>query len=97
MDKEKFKVLPYDFIKENQIIASQTSNGFEVISPNKITPALYHELFKYLKKDFTLNICSNDTFNELLTNAFTIDEASSDISEELTDEFDLQSLSLIHI
>ena len=53
MDKEKFKVLPYDFIKENQIIASQTSNGFEVISPNKITPALYHELFKYLKKDFT--------------------------------------------
>ena len=47
MEKDKFKLLPYDFIKENQIIASQTSEGFEVISPNKITPALYHELFKY--------------------------------------------------
>ena len=39
MDKEKFNILPYDFVKENQIIASQTSDGFEVISPNKISPA----------------------------------------------------------
>ena len=81
MDKEKFKVLPYDFIKENQVIASQTADGYEVISPTKITPAIYHELYKYLKKDFTLNICSTDKFNELLTNTFTIDDASNDISE----------------
>ena len=93
MDKEKFKLLPYDFIKENQIIASQSADGFEVISPNKISSAIYHELYKYLKKDFNLKICSTDKFNELLTNTFTIDDASNDISEELSDEFDLQSFA----
>ncbi|NCX25122.1 MAG: type II/IV secretion system protein, partial [Proteobacteria bacterium] len=93
MDKEKSKVLPYDFIKENQVIASETADGYEVISPTKITPTIYHELYKYLKKDFTLNICSSDKFNELLTNTFTIDDASNDISEELSDEFDLQSFA----
>ena len=93
MDKEKFKLLPYDFIKENQIIASQSADGFDVMSPNKISSAIYHELYKYLKKDFNLKICSTDKFNELLTNTFTIDDASNDISEELSDEFDLQSFA----
>ena len=94
MDKEKFKVLPYDFIKENQIIASQSDeDGYEVLSPNKITPAIYHELHKYLKKDFALKICSTDHFNELLTNTFAVDETTNDLSEELSDEFDLQSFA----
>ena len=42
MDREEFNILPYDFVKENQIIASHDSDGYEVISPNKITPYLYH-------------------------------------------------------
>ena len=35
MDKEKFNILPYDFVKENQIIASQKTHGYEVVSPKK--------------------------------------------------------------
>jgi len=81
IDKEKFNILPYDFVKENQIIASQKTHGYEVISPNKITPTLYHELYKFLKKDFVFNKCSADQFNEILTNTFSIDNTSNDISE----------------
>ena len=93
MDKEKFNILPYDFVKENQIIASQKTHGYEVVSPNKMTPTLYHELYKFLKKDFVFNQCSADQFNEILTNTFSIDNTSNDIYEELSDEFDLQSFA----
>ena len=55
--------------------------------------SLYHELYKFLKKDFVFNQCTSDEFNELLTNSFTVDNSSSDISEELSDEFDLQSFA----
>ena len=91
--KEKFNILPYDFVKENQIIASQKTHGYEVVSPNKMTPTLYHELYKFLKKDFVFNQCSADQFNEILTNTFSIDNTSNDIYEELSDEFDLQSFA----
>jgi len=93
MDREKFNILPYDFVKENQIIASKDPDGYEVISPNKISPDLYHELFKFLKTEFTFKQCSSEEFNELLTNTFSADETSNDISEELSDEFDLQSFA----
>ena len=93
MDREKFNILPYDFVKENQIIASKDPYGYEVISPNKISPDLYHELFKFLKTEFTFKQCSSEEFNELLTNTFSADDTSNDISEELSDEFDLQSFA----
>ena len=93
MDREKFNILPYDFVKENQIIASKDPDGYEVISPNKISPDLYHELFKFLKTEFTFKQCSSEEFNELLTNTFSADDTSNDISEELSDEFDLQSFA----
>jgi general secretion pathway protein E len=93
IDKEKFNILPYDFVKENQIIVSQKTHGYEVVSPNKMTPTMYHELHKFLKKDFVFNQCSADQFNEILTNTFSIDNTSNDIYEELSDEFDLQSFA----
>jgi general secretion pathway protein E len=93
IDIETFNVLPYDFVKDNQIIASHIKDGYEVVSPNKITPTLYHELYKYLKKDFIFNQCSSDEFNELLTNTFSVNNTSNDISEELSDEFDLESFA----
>jgi general secretion pathway protein E len=92
-DTENFNILPYDFVKENQIIVSKNAEGLNAISPNKISPSLYHELYKFLKKDFQFNQCSADEFNELLTSSFTVDNSSSDISEELSDEFDLQSFA----
>jgi general secretion pathway protein E len=93
IDTATFNVLPYDFVKENQIILTKNDEGLSVTSPNKISPSLYHELYKFLKKDFVFNQCSADKFNELLTNSFTVDNTSNDISEELSDEFDLQSFA----
>ena len=37
-------ILPYDFVRENEVIASFNSNGYEILSPNKITADLYHEI-----------------------------------------------------
>ena len=91
--QNRFNIFPYDFVKENQVIATKTSDGFEVISPNKISPDLYHEIHKFLKTDFLATTCNTSKFNELLTNTFSIEDASNDISEELSDEFDLQNFA----
>jgi general secretion pathway protein E len=88
-----FDIFPYDFVKENQVIANMTKDGYEVISPNKISPDLYHEIYKFLKNDFILTLCNPENFNELLTNTFSVNNASNDISEELSDEFDLQTFA----
>ena len=88
-----FDIFPYDFVKENQVIANKTEDGYEVISPNKISPNLYHEIYKFLKNDFILTLCNPENFNELLTNTFSVNNASNDISEELSDEFDLQTFA----
>jgi general secretion pathway protein E len=70
-----------------------TKDGYEVISPNKISPDLYHEIYKFLKNDFILTLCNAENFNELLTNTFSVNNTSNDISEELSDEFDLQTFA----
>jgi len=88
-----FDIFPYDFVKENQVIANMTKDGYEVISPNKISPDLYHEIYKFLKNDFILTLCNAENFNELLTNTFSVNNTSNDISEELSDEFDLQTFA----
>ena len=88
-----FHIFPYDFVKENQVIVNMTKDGYEVISPNKISPDLYHEIYKFLKNDFILTLCNAENFNELLTNTFSVNNASNDISEELSDEFDLQTFA----
>ena len=87
-------IFPYDFVRENEVIASfDNSSGYAVISPNKLTSDLYHEIQRYLKSNFTFILCNSDDFNELLTNSFSIDSGSSNISEELSDEFDLQTFA----
>ena len=88
-----FHIFPYDFVKENQVIVNMTKDGYEVISPNKISPDLYHEIYKFLKNDFILTLCNAENFNELLTNTFSVNNTSNDISEELSDEFDLQTFA----
>ena len=86
-------ILPYDFVRENEVIASFSENGYELISPHFLKPSLYHEIQRYLKTSFSFTVCEPSVFNELLTNSFSINSTSSDISEELTDEFDLQSFA----
>jgi general secretion pathway protein E len=94
-DIENFKsdVLPYDFVKENEVIVSETEHGYLALSPYQLTITLYQEIQRYLKSDFKFEICSSDKFNELLTNSFSSTNHNNDISDELSDEFDLKDFA----
>ena len=37
LDKDAINIFPYDFVKENEVIATKSQEGYEVISPNKIS------------------------------------------------------------
>ena len=45
-------ILPYDFVRENDVIALLNSDGYEILSSNKISADLYHEIQRYLKSSF---------------------------------------------
>ena len=47
-------ILPYDFVRENEVIASHSEDGYELISSKKLTPVLYHEIKRYIKSDLSL-------------------------------------------
>ena len=87
------KSLPYDFVRENEIIIVNEDGNYKVITPKNISLPLYHEIKRYLINSFNIEICSPDEFNELLTSTFSNDSSNSDISEELSDEFDLESFA----
>lgn len=86
-------ILPYDFVKENDVLAFNDGDSFSVISPNNLSDDIYHEIQRFLKSNFSFSLCKSDYFNELLTNSFSINKDSTSLSEELTDEFDLQSFA----
>ena len=86
-------ILPYDFVKENDVLAFNDGNSFSVISPNNLSDDIYHEIQRFLKSNFTFSLCNATYFNDLLTNSFSINKDSTELSEELTDEFDLKSFA----
>ena len=86
-------ILPYDFVKDNNVLAFNDGNSFTVISPNNLSDNIYHEIQRFLKSNFSFSLCNADYFNELLTSSFSINKDSTELSEELTDEFDLQSFA----
>ena len=47
----------------------------------------------FLNLIFLFSLCKSDYFNDLLTSSFSINNDSTSLSEELTDEFDLQSFA----
>ena len=89
----KTDILPYDFVKENEVIVSETEHGYLALSPYKLTITLYHEIRRFLKSDFKYEICSSEYFNEILTNSFSSTNHNNDITDELSDEFDLQDFA----
>lgn len=92
-DKENlFSVIPYEYIKEHQLIVTG-NDPIEILSPNDITKDMYHEIQRYLGSSFTIKRCSSTEFNEYITNIFSSEAVSNDISEELTDSFDLESFA----
>ena len=86
-------ILPYDFVKENDVLAFNEGDSFSVISPNSLSDNIYHEIQRFLKSNFSFSLCKSDYFNDLLTSSFSINNDSTSLSEELTDEFDLQSFA----
>ena len=86
-------ILPYDFVKENNVLAFSDGDSFSVISPNNLSDDIYHEIQRFLKSNFSFSLCKSDYFNDLLTSSFSINKDSTSLSEELTDEFDLQSFA----
>jgi general secretion pathway protein E len=86
-------ILPYDFVKENDVLAFSEGDSFSVISPNNLSDDIYHEIQRFLKSNFSFSLCKSDYFNDLLTSSFSINKDSTLLSEELTDEFDLQSFA----
>ena len=86
----KSDVLPYDFVKENEVIALHTKEGVIVSSPKHLSKEIYNEIQRFLKSGFKFELCEPEKFNEILTSSFSITDHDNDISEELSDEFDLQ-------
>ena len=46
----KSDVLPYDFVKENEVIVSETTNGYVATSPYELTLDIYKEINEYAIK-----------------------------------------------
>ena len=86
-------LFPYDFVKENEVIAVKNGKGIVVSSPKQISLNLYKEIQRYLDSNFTFELCKPDEFNEILTSSFSVSEHQDNLSEELSDEFDLQDFA----
>ncbi|MAR95409.1 MAG: type II/IV secretion system protein [Gammaproteobacteria bacterium] len=89
----KSDILPYDFVRENQVIVSETKDGYIVISPNKLSINIYQELQRFLNSNFKFELCEPEDFNDILTNSFVSTSHQDNLSEELSDEFDLQNFA----
>ena len=53
----KSDVLPYDFVKDNEVIALNTENGFVVSSPKQLSKEIYNEIQRYLNSSFKFELC----------------------------------------
>jgi len=86
-------ILPYDYVRDRMIIALDSEDVCNVYSPNAINVRTYQELSRYLDKPFFVNKCSAEAFNEMLTKTFGSKDTSDTLSEELSDDFDLESFA----
>ena len=51
-------LLPYDFVKENDVLAFKENNEIKVVSPNNLSINLYQEIQRFLKSDFIFLLLS---------------------------------------
>ena len=87
-------ILPYDNVRDRMIIALlNEDNQCNVYSPNIINIKTYQELSRFLNKPFVVKKCSAEDFNEMLTKSFGSKDSSDMLSEELSDDFDLESFA----
>ena len=50
-------IFPYEFVKENEVIAFQNGEGIVVSSPKPISLNLYQEIQRFLNSDFRFELC----------------------------------------
>ncbi|SVE62160.1 uncharacterized protein METZ01_LOCUS515014, partial [marine metagenome] len=86
-------LLPYDFVREKNIIALEENSGCKIFSQEKVSLELYQELSRYLNRDFELEICDSEQFNQLLTKVFSTDNNSGVFPNELNESFDLKTFA----
>ena len=86
-------LLPYDFVREKKIIAVESNNGCTIFSPERVSIEIYHELARYLNRDFALERCDSEQFNQLLTKAFSTENNAGEFSDELNESFDLKTFA----
>jgi general secretion pathway protein E len=86
-------LLPYDFVRVKSIIALEDNDGCKIFSQEKISIEIYHELSRYLNRDFELEICDSEQFNQLLTKVFSTENNSAEFSDELNESFDLKTFA----
>ena len=93
MENVRTDLLPYDFVRCNEVIVTQEEGKYLIISTKNPSKQTYHELQRHLCSSFEITICDSATFNEILTTSFATTNHNNDISEELSDEFDIQDFA----
>ena len=62
-DKENISnLLPYDFVKENNVLAFDENGKKNVISPNNLSIELFHEIQRFLKSSFIFSLFVSPRF-----------------------------------
>ena len=92
-DKVRKDLLPYDFVRSNEVIVTENEGNYLIISTKDPSRQIFEELQRHLRSSFEIKICDPSTFNEILTNSFSITNHDGDLSEELSDEFDIQDFA----
>ena len=85
--------LPYDFARINRVLAYSKDSKIFVVSEKKLTLGLYQELARSLRSEFIIETCSPKDFDLLLTQHYSSQGDSSDLTDGLSDSFDLQSFA----
>ena len=92
--ENSFKLLPYEYTKQNNVIAFENENGIEVIYCNDLNLQIHSEISRFLGKSFKLVKISPSDFNELITKNFSNDaDNTKDLAEELDDGFNLEEFA----
>jgi general secretion pathway protein E len=86
-------LLPYDFAKTQRVLAYENKTSLNVISEKNIAPSIYQELVRFLCSDFTVEVCGVAEFDQLLTQHYSSSDSESELSAELSENFDLQSFA----
>ena len=92
-DKVRKDLLPYDFVRSNEVIVTENEGNYLIISTKDPSRQIFEELQRHLRSSFEIKICDASTFNEILTNSFSITNHDGNLSEELSDEFDIQDFA----